>query len=151
MYCLWQPKSFFFKCHAHRVPDITISYVDFLYKFLLMTAFEPQTSGIRSNCSTNWAKTTAQCRCLLEQETAYLYRAWFHKTDSGKAFKWFYWSVATGWIHYLVWLELLCLLKQNITICPTYFWSFIMTNNSEFSEWTNVPYLDQLSQFWAYL
>ena len=48
-----------------------------------MTAFEPQTSGIRSNCSTNWAKTTAQCRCLLEQETAYLYRAWFHKTDSG--------------------------------------------------------------------
>ena len=28
-------------------------------KFLLMTWFKPQTSGIGSNCSTNWATTTA--------------------------------------------------------------------------------------------
>ena len=29
--------------------------------FLLMTGFEPRTFGIGSNCSTNWATTTAYC------------------------------------------------------------------------------------------
>ena len=36
------------------------------YKFLPMTGFEPQTSGIGSNHSTNWATTTAHCWLLLE-------------------------------------------------------------------------------------
>ena len=30
-----------------------------IYKFLPMTVFEPRTSGIGSNCSTNLATTTA--------------------------------------------------------------------------------------------
>ena len=34
--------------------------VNVQYNFLPMTAFEPRTSGIRSNHSTNWATTTAQ-------------------------------------------------------------------------------------------
>ena len=34
-------------------------------KFLLMTGFEPRTSDIRSNCSTNWATTTAPIHSLL--------------------------------------------------------------------------------------
>ena len=32
----------------------------FKYEYLSMTGFEPRTSGIRSNSSTNWATTTAQ-------------------------------------------------------------------------------------------
>ena len=34
--------------------------VNVQYKFMPMTGFEPQTSWIRSDCSTNWATTTAQ-------------------------------------------------------------------------------------------
>ena len=34
--------------------------VNVQYKFLLMTGFKPQTSGIGSNRSTNWATTTRQ-------------------------------------------------------------------------------------------
>ena len=33
--------------------------VNIQYKFLLVTGFEPRTSGIGSDCSTNWATTTA--------------------------------------------------------------------------------------------
>ena len=33
--------------------------VNVQFKFLLMTGFEPQTSGFGNDCSTNWATTTA--------------------------------------------------------------------------------------------
>ena len=36
----------------------------FVYKFLPMTGFEPQTSGIGSDRSTNWATTTSQLQNL---------------------------------------------------------------------------------------
>ena len=55
-----------------------------------MTGFEPQTSGIGSDCSTNWATTTAQnielfwymnmCRPTLSQQPsvgAYVYHTIF--------------------------------------------------------------------------
>ena len=34
--------------------------VNIQFNFLLMTGFEPRTSGVGSDCSTNWATTTAQ-------------------------------------------------------------------------------------------
>ena len=36
-----------------------------IYNFLPMTGFKPWTSGIVSNCSTNWATTTAHSQLLL--------------------------------------------------------------------------------------
>ena len=36
------------------------------YKILPMNGFEPRTSGVGSNCSTNWATTTARGKLLFE-------------------------------------------------------------------------------------
>ena len=38
----------------------TVNSKNLQYKILLMTGFEPQTSGIGSNCSVNWATTATQ-------------------------------------------------------------------------------------------
>ena len=40
----------------------------FNINFLLMAGLEPQTSGIGSDCSTNWATTTALKASVLERE-----------------------------------------------------------------------------------
>ena len=71
-YQRWKPQSFvlsiflkmghsrplflYFSSFQHTVDRKKCSNI---YKFLLMTGFEPRTSGNRSDCPSNWATTTA--------------------------------------------------------------------------------------------
>ena len=50
--------------YFHLSMQLTVDNVQ--YKFLLMTGFELQTSGIGSNGSINWATTTAWWDCILQ-------------------------------------------------------------------------------------
>ena len=48
--------SFIFVFSIHSWQQTNVQYIN---KYLPMTGFEPRTSGIGSDCSTNWATTTA--------------------------------------------------------------------------------------------
>ena len=52
----------FFRLFNTQLTETNVQYVN---KFLLLTGFEPWTSGIGSDCSTNRATTTAICNAVL--------------------------------------------------------------------------------------
>ena len=57
--------------------QLTVANVQYINKFLPMTGFEPQTFCIRSDCSTNWATTTARLVSIWKEKTISVSKVYF--------------------------------------------------------------------------